>query len=91
VVINLYRAEPENFLYSTETYGRDKYPKVNSDDDLGENLAMPDLAPGEYIVRVRGQPFAARVTIKEGILAFVEIGFPPPPTVTPTSAVTPTP
>jgi len=73
-VINLYRAEPETFLYSIETYGHDKYPEVNSDDDLGENFAMPDLAPGDYIVRVSSQPYAARVTVEAGRLAFVELG-----------------
>ncbi len=72
--INLYRAEPETFLYSVETYGRDKYPPVNSDDDLNENFAMPDLAPGEYIVRVANQQYAARVTVQAGKLAFVELG-----------------
>ena len=69
---------------STETYSRDRWPAVNSDDEIGENFAMPDLPPGDYIIRVQGQQFAARATVQEGTLSFIEIGLPPPPTVTPT-------
>lgn len=76
VVINLYRANANTFLYATETYSRDEFPPVNSDDELGENFAFPDLTPGEYIVRVSGQQYAARVTVQAGQLAFVEIGGP---------------
>ena len=72
--VNLYRADPDTFLYTTETYSRDKWPAVNSDDELGENFAMPDLAPGDYIVRISGQPYASRVTIKAGALTFVSMG-----------------
>ena len=74
-VINLYR-DPQDFFYSTESYGRDRWPAINSDDEIGENFAMPDLAPGDYIVRVSGQPFTARVTVEAGKLAFVELGGP---------------
>ena len=72
--VNLYRADTDTFLYTTETYSRDKWPAVNSDDDLGENFAMPDLSPGDYIVRISGQPYASRVTIKPGNLTFVNMG-----------------
>ena len=73
-VIALWRAEPENFLYSIETYSRDDFPPVNSDDELQENYAFPDLAPGDYIVRVSGQQYAARVTVESGKLTFIELG-----------------
>lgn len=72
-IIGLWRAEPESFIYSSESYSRDDAPPVNSDDELGENFAFPDLAPGDYIVRVGGQPNAARVTVEAGKLAFVEL------------------
>lgn len=70
---------------TTETYSRDRWPAVNSDDEIGENFAMSDLPPGEYVIRVQGQQFVAHATVQEGTLSFVEIGLPPPPTVTPTS------
>ncbi len=76
VIVNLYRADSNLFLFSTETYGRDKWPDVNSDDDMGENFASGDLPAGEYIVRISGTQFAQRVTIQEGKLAYVEIGGP---------------
>lgn len=70
---------------TTETYSRDRFPAVNSDDSIGENFAMPDLPPGEYIIRVQGQQFSARATVQDDTLAFIEIGLPPPPTATPTA------
>ena len=73
-IINLYRAEPENLLYGIETYSRDEFPPVNSDDELGENFVFPDLAAGDYILRVSGQQYAARVTVQAGSLTFVELG-----------------
>ncbi len=72
--VNIYQAGSSDFLFSTETYGRDKWPPVNSDDDLGENFAMSNLAPGEYIVRI-GQ-YTHRFTIQEGTLTFIEFGGP---------------
>jgi murein DD-endopeptidase MepM/ murein hydrolase activator NlpD len=72
--LNLYRADPESFLYSTETYSRDDAPPINSDDELQENFAFPDLASGDYIVRVSNHQYAARVTVEAGKLTFVEIG-----------------
>lgn len=74
--LNVYRAD-DTFLLSTETYGRDKWPPVNSDDEMGENFAVGDLPVGDYIVRISGQPDLARVAIQEGKLSFVEIGGPP--------------
>jgi murein DD-endopeptidase MepM/ murein hydrolase activator NlpD len=71
--VNIYRAD-DSFLLSTETYGRDKYPAVNSDDEMGENFAVGDLPVGDYTVRISGQPFAAHVTIQNGKLSFVDIG-----------------
>ncbi|MDE3090000.1 MAG: M23 family metallopeptidase [Chloroflexota bacterium] len=71
--VNIFRTD-DTFLLSTETYGRDKFPAVNSDDDLGENFAVGDLPVGDYIVRIAGQPLSQRVTIQDGKLAFVEIG-----------------
>lgn len=76
---------------STETYSRDRWPAVNSDDELGENFAMPDLPTGDYIIRVQGQQLATRATIQDGQITFVDIGLPPPPTITPTNAMTATP
>lgn len=73
-IVNLYRAESETLLYGVETYGQDDTPPINSDDELGENFAFPDLAPGDYIVRVHNQPYAARVTVAAGKLTFVELG-----------------
>jgi Peptidase family M23 len=71
--INLYRAD-DSFLLSTETYSRDKFPAVNSDDELGENFAVGDLPVGDYNVRINGQSSAQRVTIQDGKLSFVEMG-----------------
>jgi murein DD-endopeptidase MepM/ murein hydrolase activator NlpD len=73
-IINLYRADPETFLYGIETYSRDDAPPVNSDDDLGENFAFPDLAPGDYIVRVLNQQYATRITVESGKITFMELG-----------------
>lgn len=72
-VINIYRASGD-FLYATETYSRDKWLPVNDDDDLAENFAAGDLAPGEYLIKVQGTQFAQRVTIQAGKLSFVDIG-----------------
>ncbi len=72
-VINLYRTD-DSFLLSTETYSLDKYPAVNSDDELGENFAVGDLPAGDYSVRIGGQSSSQRVTIQNGKLTFVEIG-----------------
>lgn len=74
-IVDIYRAdEPTKFYRETETYGADEQPDVNSDDELGENFLMSDLPAGDYIVRVVGKPFAARVTVSAGKLAWVEIG-----------------
>ncbi|MBI5304047.1 MAG: M23 family metallopeptidase [Chloroflexi bacterium] len=73
-IIQLWRADPEQFIYSIESYSRDEFPPVNSDDELGENFAFPDLAAGDYVVRVSGQQYAARVTVEAGKLTFVELG-----------------
>ena len=73
-IVDIYRTEePSKFYRETETYGRDDQPDVNSDDELGENFVMSDLPTGDYIVRVPGKPFAARVTAEAGKLTFVEI------------------
>lgn len=73
-IVNLYRAEPETFLYGVETYSRDEAPPVNSDEEFGENFAFPDLTPGDYIVRVQNQQYAVRITVEAGKLAFIELG-----------------
>lgn len=73
-IVNLYRADPETFLYGVETYSRDDAPPVNSDDEFGENFAFPDLAPGDYIVRVQNQQYATRITVEAGKLTFIELG-----------------
>jgi len=74
-VVDIYRAEePDKFYRETETYSADEQPDVNSDDELGENFLMSDLPAGEYIVRVLGKSFTARVTVTAGKLAWVEIG-----------------
>ncbi len=74
-VVDIYRAEePAKFYRETETYSADEQPDVNSDDELGENFVVSDLPAGDYIVRVPGKPFAARVTAEAGKLAWVEIG-----------------
>lgn len=83
-IVTIAPASGEGTRFTTETYSRDRYPAVNSDDEIGENFSMGDLVPGEYIIRVQGYPFSARVVIEEGKLAFVDIGLPQPPTVTPT-------
>lgn len=90
-VLSVTSADGSYPALSTETYSRDRWPAVNSDDELGENFAMPDLPAGDYIIRVQGQQFAARATVLDGQVTFVDIGLPPPPTVTPTSATSPTP
>jgi len=74
-VLNLYRANGDYF-FPTETYGKDPYPDVNSDDDYGETFAVGDLAAGDYIVRVAGQQYASRFTIEVGKITWVELGVP---------------
>jgi murein DD-endopeptidase MepM/ murein hydrolase activator NlpD len=73
-IINLYRVDPETLWYGTETYSRDDTPPVNSDDEINENFAFPDLPPGDYVVRVLNQQYAARVTVEAGKIAFIELG-----------------
>ena len=73
-IINLYTTDPETLWYGIETYSRDDAPPVNSDDDLGENFAFPDLAPGDYIIRVANQQYATRIAVEAGKLTFVELG-----------------
>jgi murein DD-endopeptidase MepM/ murein hydrolase activator NlpD len=74
VIVNLYRTDPESLWYGIETYSRDDAPPVNSDDDLGENFAFPDLPAGDYIVRVLNQQYATRITVEVGKLTFIELG-----------------
>lgn len=73
--INVYRANGD-FIFATETYGRDQWSQVNSDDDLGETFAIGDFVPGDYILRVVGQQFASRITVEAGKIAWVEMGIP---------------
>ncbi|MCL5951430.1 MAG: peptidoglycan DD-metalloendopeptidase family protein [Chloroflexi bacterium] len=72
-LVDIYRTD-NTFLFETETYGRDRWPAVNSDDQLKENFAIGDLPAGDYVVRIAGQPFAVRVSIERGKLSLVEIG-----------------
>jgi hypothetical protein len=71
-------ADDENGTYigDTETYSRDQYPPVNSDDVLGENWAFPDLPAGNYIVRAYSGSlvYERRVTIENGKLSFIVFG-----------------
>jgi len=71
--IKIYR-EDGSYIGATETYSRDKNPAVVSDEELQENFAFPDLLPGDYVVRVEGAQFAAKVKIEDGKLAFVDLG-----------------
>ncbi|MBM3129167.1 MAG: hypothetical protein FJ009_11170 [Chloroflexi bacterium] len=73
-IVNLYRAEPETFLYGVETYSRDDAPPINSDEEFGENFTIPDLVPGDYIIRVQNQQYATRITVEAGKLVFIELG-----------------
>ncbi|MBI5030320.1 MAG: M23 family metallopeptidase [Chloroflexi bacterium] len=74
-IIDIYRAEePTKFYRETETYGIDEQPNVNADDQLGENFVMSDLPAGEYIVRVPGKQFAARLSVPEGGLGWIVFG-----------------
>ena len=70
--------DDENGTYvgDTETYSRDQYPPVNSDDVLGENWAFPDLPAGNYIVHafVGSLVYEKRVTISQGKLTFIVLG-----------------
>lgn len=72
-LVDLYRSDG-TFDREIETYGDDKWPDVNSDDDLNENFAIPDLATGDYVVRIRGQQYAQRISVQDGKLSFVELG-----------------
>lgn len=64
------------YVGATETYQRDQYPPVNSDNVLNENWAFPDLPQGNYIVRayVGGLTYERRVTIQDGKLTFIVLG-----------------
>jgi murein DD-endopeptidase MepM/ murein hydrolase activator NlpD len=64
------------YIGDTETYARDAFPPVNSDDVLGENWAFPDLPEGEYIIRayVGGLVYSRRVFVEAGTLTFIEFG-----------------
>lgn len=74
-IVDIYRTEePDKFYRETETYSIDGQPAVNSDDQLGENFVMSDLPAGDYIVRVPGKPFAARVSVPEDGLGWIEFG-----------------
>jgi hypothetical protein len=75
-IVDVYRGSDNKLIYETETYGHDRWPDVNSDDQLGENFGIGDIPAGDYVVRIQGQPYAARVTISEGRLSFVEMGGP---------------
>ena len=61
------------YLYDTETYAIDRQPRVNSDDVLQENWAIPDIPAGNYLVRayVGGLVFSRRITVRPGQLEFV--------------------
>jgi murein DD-endopeptidase MepM/ murein hydrolase activator NlpD len=72
-LVDIYRAD-NTFVHETETYSRDQWPPVNSDEYLGENFAMGDLPAGDYLVRIFGQQFQQQVTIVDGKLTFVELG-----------------
>ncbi len=71
--VNVYRTD-DSFLLSTETYSRDQWPAVNSDDEMGENFAVGDLPVGDYTIRIAGQPYVQHVTIQNGKLSFIDIG-----------------
>lgn len=64
------------YLGDTETYSRDQYAAVNSDDVLQENWAYPDLPAGNYIVRafVGSLVYERRVTVQAGKLTFIIFG-----------------
>ncbi len=72
-LVDIYRADG-SLLLETETYGHDKWPPVNSDDEIGENFSVGDIPVGDYTVRINGQPLVQRVTVVEGKLSFVELG-----------------
>jgi len=72
-IVDIYRAGESKMYRETETYASDEYPDVNSDDELGENFLMSDLPAGEYIVRIVGTWYAARVKVEAGKMAWVEI------------------
>ncbi|MCL4394277.1 MAG: M23 family metallopeptidase [Chloroflexi bacterium] len=74
-IVDFFRSQEPTKLYrETETYGADEQPSVNSDDGLGENFVIGDLPAGDYIVRVVGTAFTARVTVAAGRLSFVAVG-----------------
>jgi hypothetical protein len=74
-IVDVYRAEqPTIFYRETQTYEHDEQPDVNADDEFGENWVMNDLPAGEFIVRVPGKPFAVRVNVPAGGLAFAPLG-----------------
>ncbi len=72
-LVNIYKADG-TFVAATETYSRDRYAAVVSDDEIGENFAVGDLPVGEYIVKIDGQSFSQRVTVAEGKLSFIGLG-----------------
>jgi len=64
------------YVGDTQTYSRDVFPPVNSDDTLGENWAFPDLSAGNYVVHayVGSLIYQRRVTIENGKLTFIVFG-----------------
>ncbi len=72
-LVDIYRADG-SLLLETETYGHDRWPDVNPDEEIGENFSVGDLPAGDYTVRIGGQPLVQRVTIVDGRLSFIELG-----------------
>jgi len=61
-----------------ETANQAKWLAVSPPKDdgvqLGENFSMSDSPAGEYVVRVPGRMFVARLIVPEGGWGWVEIG-----------------
>ncbi len=74
-IVNINRSDG-TFYRATETYSRDRYAPVNSDDEIGETFALAEVPVGDYVVRINGQQFAQKVTVQEGKLSYVELGGP---------------
>ena len=73
IPVTFFRAvEPSKWWRQTQTYA---VTEVNGDDALGENMALPYVPAGDYLVKVKigNKSYVRPVTVLPGQVAYVEI------------------